>query len=311
MEKQPTPTKVYQNHHLDSSRWDTYEPRSDDVIITTAYKSGTTWTQDIFYELIHGDDAEPLPRKLANVWPDAVFLPVDKASLKQWLANLPKQRYIKSHLPLDGLPYFPEVKYVVVCRDPRDVFMSFYNHFSRYTDEFYDNLNHPDKLVGEPLPRCPEDIREAWKPWISEGWFPWESEGFPFWSNLHHTQTYWDYKHLPNIKFMHYNDMLDDLEGAVRELAGFANIEVDNDKVNRVVNATTFETARERAISEQDTSQPQTFKGGVGSFYFKGSNGRWRDVLTEEDLKLYDQAMNRVLSPDCAAFLENGRSALT
>ena len=44
------------------------------------------------------------------------------------------RRFIKSHLPLDALPYFPQVRYIVVVRDPRDVFMSFWNHYSAMTD---------------------------------------------------------------------------------------------------------------------------------------------------------------------------------
>ena len=44
----PVMNRVYQNHHLDSTRWDLYKPRPDDIIITTAYKAGTTWTQGHF-----------------------------------------------------------------------------------------------------------------------------------------------------------------------------------------------------------------------------------------------------------------------
>jgi aryl sulfotransferase len=35
----------------------------------------------------------------------------------------------------------------------------------------------------------------------------------------------------------------------------------------------------------------------------------WRDVLTEDDLKLYHAAVARELTPDCAEWLENGRLA--
>ena len=40
------------------------------------------------------------------------------------------RRFIKSHLPLDGLPFFPQVKYIVVGRDARDVAMSLWNHYA-------------------------------------------------------------------------------------------------------------------------------------------------------------------------------------
>ena len=43
---------VYQNHHLDSTRWNVYKPRDNDIIISSSYKSGTTWTQSIIRELI-------------------------------------------------------------------------------------------------------------------------------------------------------------------------------------------------------------------------------------------------------------------
>ena len=167
----PKQSRIYQNHHLDSTRWQMYTPRADDIIITTAYKSGTTWTQDIFYQLIYGDKDLKPDRNKVNVWPDAHFMPLDKNGLKQRLEGFSEQRYIKSHLPLDGLPYYPQVKYLIVCRDPRDVFMSFYNHYSQYTDHFYNLLNDPEKLIGAPLPPCPEDPRELWSDWISRGWY--------------------------------------------------------------------------------------------------------------------------------------------
>ena len=48
------------------------------------------------------------------------------------------------------------------------------------------------------------------------------------------------------------------------------------------------------------------WKGGPETFFFKGTNGRWRDVLTRADLELYEQAMRRTLPNDCARWLENG-----
>ena len=50
----PERTRTYQNHHLDSTRWDAVTPRPDDIIITTAYKAGTTWTQRIVAALKQG-----------------------------------------------------------------------------------------------------------------------------------------------------------------------------------------------------------------------------------------------------------------
>ena len=38
----PTVEHIYQHHTLDSTRWDKYVPRNEDVILATPYKSGTT-----------------------------------------------------------------------------------------------------------------------------------------------------------------------------------------------------------------------------------------------------------------------------
>lgn len=47
----------------------------------------------------------------------------------------------------------------------------------------------------------------------------------------------------------------------------------------------------------------QWFEGGSDTFFFKGTNGRWRDVLTAEDLALYEKAVER-LEPDLRQWLE-------
>lgn len=304
----PEVTRVYQNHHLDSTRWELYTPRDKDVIVSTAYKSGTTWTQMILHNLIHGNQ-DPMP-ELGSVtpWPDAYFHPVGREDLGRWIEGLEGQRILKSHLPLDGLPYYDNVRYIIVGRDPRDVFMSLFNHYWNYTEGFYRDINDPKKLMGEPFPICPEDPRELWPDWITRGWFEWEKEGYPFWSNLHHTQTYWDYKHLPNFLFLHYSNMLSDLDGAVREIAGFVRLEATDEDVERAVEATTFSNVKRsiKATRPEDDSDNSMFKGGADAFFYKGTNGRWKDVLSKEDLKLYRQTTERVLSPDCLHWLETG-----
>jgi len=304
---QPEVTRVYQNHHLDSTRWETYTPRDGDVIVTTAYKSGTTWTQQILHQLFYRHMDELPDFQAVTPWPDARFLPISREQLGPYMAAIPGRRFIKSHLPLDGLPYYPEVKYLIVGRDARDVFMSFFNHYSRYTDMAMSMFNAPD-IVGEPLPACPEDPRELWRQWITRGWFEWESEGWPFWANLGHTASYWNWRHLPNFYFMHYNDMLADLEGSVRALAAFLDEHPSDEAVARIVRATTFDNVKAQAAAMDAAGDPRAvvFDGGASGFFFKGTNGRWRDLLTAEDLELYEQAKQRVLTPDCARWLEEG-----
>ena len=93
--------------------------------------------------------------------------------------------------------------------------MSFWNHYSQFSDANYELLNDTPGRVGDPLPRCPADLHELWRDWISRGWFEWESEGYLHWSNMQHTQTWWDFRHLKNILFVHFNDLLADLVGEI------------------------------------------------------------------------------------------------
>ena len=100
-------------------------------------------------------------------WLDMRVRPIDDVIGQ--LEGQTHRRSIKTHLPLDGLPYFPEVRYIVVGRDARDVFMSLWNHYSNYTRGSYDRLNRKPR-TGNPLPECPSSARELWGEWISTGW---------------------------------------------------------------------------------------------------------------------------------------------
>ncbi len=110
--------RIYQNHHLDSTRWDLYQPCEDDVIVSTSYKSGTTWVISIIYQLLYGKRTDEVPREKVVRWFDCRWAP-KRGDLAKWAADLEQRRIIKSHLPLDGLPYYPQVKYIIVGRDSR------------------------------------------------------------------------------------------------------------------------------------------------------------------------------------------------
>ena len=67
MARAPERTRVYQNHHFDSTRWDYFEAREDDIIIATSYKAGTTWAQAIVAHLIFRDG--DLPQSVSEMSP--------------------------------------------------------------------------------------------------------------------------------------------------------------------------------------------------------------------------------------------------
>jgi aryl sulfotransferase len=300
----PLRNRVYQCHHFDSTRWDYYTPRDNDIIIATSYKAGTTWTQGIVANLLFPDGNFPEPPAVMSPWLDMRFVP-----LEMFLNGLEAQqhrRFIKTHLPLDGMRYEPNLKYVYVSRDGRDVFMSMWNHYSNQTPESLDHMNGIPGRVGDPFPYPPDDIHKFWQHWVKDNWFEGEVGGWPYWSHLSNVQSWWDYRHLPNIEFFHYNDLLQDPEGEMRRLADYLEIDVPESAWPRILEATSFSGMKSNA-EHYAPSGGAFWKGGAKTFINKGTNGRWREVLSDEELAQYDAACERALTPECRHWLEHGR----
>ena len=299
----PQRTRVYQNHHLDSTRWDAIALRPRDIVISTAYKAGTTWTQTIVGHLIFWGREFPEVLLHASPWVDFRVLPLDE--INAMLEVQQHRRFLKTHLPLDGLPYRADMQYILVGRDPRDVFMSLWNHYRNYTPTALEIFNELPGRVGGEFPPCPDDIHELWSTWISRGWFEWEHDGWPWFSVLHHAQSYWDYRHLPNLLFVHYGDLKADLEGEIRRIAGFLGIEHDDEAFRGITEAVRLDNVQknsDRIVGDMDLF----FEGGAKTFLYNGTNGRWKDVLSEAELAQYRAAMEKTLTPECARWMEQG-----
>ena len=163
-----------------------------------------------------------------------------------------------------------------------------------------------------PMPPCPPDLHQLWPRWISEGWFPWQSDGWPHSGNLYHTASWWRFRHLPNIGFVHYADLLADLPGEIERIAAFVGLPLDRERRDAVAGAVSLDALRRDpgAGPLPDARMREVWRDGRDTFFFKGTNGRWRGVLTPDELELYEAAKARCLTPDCAAYLEGGRAAL-
>ena len=301
----PACTRVYQNHHLDSTRWEHIDLRPGDIVISTAYKAGTTLAQTIVGNLIFWDRERPDVLLSASPWIEMRRNPIEE--VRATIESQRHRRFLKSHVGLDGIPYQEDVQYLYIGRDPRDVFMSLWNHYSNHAPGFVETLNAVPGRVGDPFPPCPDEIRELWRQWITRGWFEWESDGYPYWSLLHHARSWWDYRHLPNILCVHYGDLLADLEGGIRRIADFLGIEHPDEAFRKITEACRFETVKKDA-DRVTGDMSWGFKNGNQTFFYKGTNGRWEGVLTEEDLDLYRQAMQK-LPLDLARWLEEGGTA--
>ena len=128
----------------------------------------------------------------------------------------------------------------------------------------------------------------------------------PTW--LTHVASFWEHHEQRNVLFVHYNDMQTDLEGEMRRVAAFLDIDVSEDRWPRAVDRCTFTSMKQR--SDEIGDFESHFIGGADSFLYKGTNERWRDVLTAAELALFDQRCREVLPADANAWTTEGRSAL-
>jgi len=303
MEKLPAVSHIYKCHHLDSTKWNHFRPREDDIVIASAYKAGTTWVQAIVGHLLYPDGNFPGPLSELSPWLEAQFLP-----LKKTLKNLDNQRgrrFIKSHLGLHALPYNKNIKYIYIARDGRDVFMSLWNHYNNMTDDSISLINAIIDSGQPKFPYPPISIKAFWHSWLNRGLFKWENNGWPYWSYFSNIESWWRYRNLENILYVHFNDLLSDPMGEIRRVAEFLDIRVSDLQLAKIVDAVTFTKMK----NEGEMYAPnggKFLKNGANSFFHRGTSGQWKGVLSDSDLSKYELLARSLLSGDCRRWLEYG-----
>jgi aryl sulfotransferase len=299
--------REYRTWIFDSRRWKDYRPRPDDIIIATYPKCGTTWMQRIVSLLVF-QSPEPIPVTQVSAWLDRRFPQPIEAVLAQIEAQQ-HRRFLKTHMPLDGIPFYDEVKYIHVARDGRDACMSYHNHMTGFTDQMLDGLDRngmEDEAVRRPFPRSDPDPAEFFHRWITQGEVPGHEDGSPGMSYFNFEQSWWQARHEPNVLLVHYNDLKADLSGEMQRISEFLDIPVDQTVWPDLVEAASFETMR-RDGEKLLVGLAGIFREGSDRFLHKGTNERWKGVVAEDDLALYQAKVDAMLPPDCADWLAAGR----
>ncbi len=293
----PRKSRELHNHHMDSTIWNDFKFRDDDVIVATYAKSGTTWTQQIVGQLVF-DGAGDVPLHEISPWLDLRIMPPDT---KEKLAAQKHRRIIKTHLPLDALTFSSQAKYIYIGRDGRDVVWSFYNHHANANQLWYDALNNTPGRTGPPIEPPDPDIRHYFRRWLKE-------DGYPLWSYWENVRSWWQARKTPNILLVHFNDLKADLEAEMRRIADFLECEIQEDQWPFLLEHCSFDYMKTHAANVAPLGGA-IFEGGATVFINKGVNGRWRDVLTYDDIADYEQKAREELGDECAAWLARGFAA--
>jgi len=155
------------------------------------------------------------------------------------------------------------------------------------------------------LPQAPDDIVIAFDEWLSRGSFPWENNGYPFWSHLHHARSWLDYRDLPNILCVHFEDLLKDLDGQMRRISAFLDIPVNEEVWPALLEGVTFASMKANAEKMAPGGSQGSWKD-TSNFFHKGTNKRWQGVLTDEQSEKYQHLARRELGDELAHWLEFG-----
>jgi aryl sulfotransferase len=293
----PIKTREIHNHHMDSTRWNGFNFRDDDIVISTWAKSGTTWTQQIVSQLIFGG-AEGIDVSSLSPWVDLRIMPPEAIAAIEQQTH---RRFLKTHLPVDALVFSPKAKYLYVARDGRDAAWSAYNHFARATDQFYEMFNTAPGRVGPRLHRPEGSAHDYYREWF-------HGDGYPLWSFWDNVRSWWAIRDLPNVRLVHFDELKRDLPAAIRGIADFLEIPIDEARFPAIVEHCGFDWMKAHAaLSAPLGGAP--WEGGAATFINKGTNGRWQGILTEADIARYEARAVRELGADCAAWLAQSHTA--
>jgi aryl sulfotransferase len=299
------PEKTIRTWHTDTRIWDSFELRAGDIIVCTPPKTGTTWTQRIVGMLL-AQSAEPRQIMEEQPWLDARFIP--QAEVAAALSAVEGRRGLKSHSPLTALPLHDDVLYINVARDPRDAVMSFHNHNLNFTDEFLAGMDQnglDDPMIGAPFPRAPENPRAFFRRWLRDPEYA-PFDDFTIAEFFEIENSFWEARARPNVLLVHYNDLKADRAGEMRRIAQFCGIETPEPLFAEMVEAAGFASMKRDGAQLIGLAEV-AFKGGADAFLHKGTNERWRSVLTDTDLADYRAALDERAPADLARWLAHGR----
>jgi aryl sulfotransferase len=288
MSATPEPRRrIYTDSVSDSSRWDAFVPRAGDIVVSTPPKSGTTWTQGILAMLIAGDPEVDAQTSMKSPWIDITI-----RDLGEVMARLEAQdhrRQVKTHTPFDGIPFWPQMRYVTVYRHPIDVHFSYRKHLANMARD-----------VGQaPLSENPS---ESFQEFLAE-----EVDHRGLGAILDHYRCTLSREPRENLIRLHYADMLRDLPGAVASLAAHVGIVHRAEVMAAITKAATFASMKANAARFTPSAGQGFWKADAG-FFDSATSRKWEGLLTDDDLAAYDARMNAALTVEERAWLEWGNA---
>jgi aryl sulfotransferase len=287
----------YTSPDEDSARWWDFPSRSGDIVVSTRSKSGTTWVQMICLVLVLA--SPELPDRLGRLSPWLDWLVEPKEQVLARLAAQTHRRVIKTHTPLDGVPLDDRATYVVVGRHPLDMAVSLYHHVENIDRARMAELTGRPQSARPPQPSLHE--------WLLR-FVDWDGDARAHLDTLPgamlHLSDAWARRHDANVVLVHYDDLVADLDGSMRRLAGLLGIPVDEALWPALVRAASFESMR------ADARSPDAGLGVLkdpAAFFRRGTSGEGRALLQAGEMAHYRDRVAAMAPGDMLAWLQRER----
>lgn len=223
-----------------SERIHSFKVHKDDIWIIGFPKSGTTWIQNIVWQLMNSLNFTATPKSaFYHLFENAAFLyakPDDSELYKRFTGNveklfdgfdtMPSPRLFKSHLPAYLLPtdiWMQKPKIVYIMRDSKDVATSYYHMvshdsigFQRTFDDFCETF------VNDVVTYT------------------------PFHASV---LSYWQLRHFENILFLTYEQLVADPFNGIRQINDFLGYFYGDDQLMQLTEHLSFENMRKLNVS--------------------------------------------------------------
>ncbi|HEX5706029.1 MAG TPA: sulfotransferase domain-containing protein [Pyrinomonadaceae bacterium] len=249
----------YKKAHCD------FEPRPSDIFISSYPRSGTTWMQMIMYQLTTDGDME----KLRHISQHIPFFENALAFVGPGaLGKMPAPRLFKTHIRYKWTPLGP-AKCIYIARNGKDVLVSYYHHemsgrgykgsFEQFTKMF---------LKGKVL---------------HGSWFK-------------HVAEWYAHKSDPNILFLTYEEMAGDLEGTIKRIIDFCELDIPAERLPQIVERCSFAYMKRYEPKFSPMVEQELLLGiKRDEFIRKGKVGGWQEHMTPEQTAEFDSLYEETL----------------
>ncbi|WP_174462154.1 sulfotransferase domain-containing protein [Myxococcus sp. CA056] len=230
------------------------KPRPGDIYIATAAKAGTTWMQQIVFQLIHEGRGE-----FEHILQVSPFLEQlgTKPQAEQVLARLPSPRIFKTHLSHGLLRPPANSRVIYVTRAASDTLVSYYHHVCRAHGAHLDF----DQFFQREMK--------------NRGWSS-------------HLRSWWPHSRAPNVLHVRYEDLVTDRERELRRVATFLALPLPPERLPDILEKTSFEY-----MKRHNARFAPPMPGGLSAegFIREGKVGSGRDALDAGQQALLEKTL--------------------